>query len=207
MACLRSTLFALALFATACGGEHADEVDLARAVERALATRPICAADAAWKFPARVRTDEPVNRSSVAALDALARHGLLTATASTVTVPQFTFGPGGRTRVVRVPARDYALTDQGRAAHRTYPAVGYGIVGAFCFGTWKAQVTSQKQSEDGMTTVAFTRRLSGVPAWAQDPAVQAHAPNVRRALTADSVPGTSTMHLVKTDSGWVQAGF
>lgn len=204
---VRATLAAAAaLVVAACGGERPSEAELARGVELALAGQPVCAADPAWKFPARIRTDEPSSQRSVAALDALARHSLLTANATTVTVPQFTFGPGGRTRDVRVAARDYALTEAGRALHRTYPAAGYGIVGAFCFGTWEVDVTGRKLSEGGMATVAFTRRLVTVPAWAKDPAVLAQAPNLARAIATDTAPVAGTMNLVKTDSGWVKAG-
>ena len=196
----------LALLLAACGRSSADQGELTRGVERALAAKKVCAADAEWKFPVRVRTDAEVDRLSLQALDALVRRGLLTATTATAAVPTFTLGPGGGTRTATVPARDFSLTAAGTASYTTYPATGYGIVGAFCFGRWEATVTSHKLSEGGMATVAFTQRLRDVPAWALDGAVQAHSPNLRRALATDTVPTPGTMHLVKTDSGWVRAG-
>jgi hypothetical protein len=195
-----------ALLLAACGGPSVDRGELTRGVERALAAKKVCAADVEWKFPVRVRTDAEIDRLSLQALDALARRGLLTASAATATVPTFTLGPHGGTRTATVPAREFSLTTAGAAAYMTYPATGYGIVGAFCFGRREATVTSHKLSEGGMATVAFTHRLRDVPAWALDGAVQAHSPNLRRALATDTVSTHGTMHLVKTDSGWVQAG-
>lgn len=203
----RHTFLLLTLLFSACGPPRADEGELTRGVERALAAKKVCAADTEWRFPARVRTDADLDQLSLHALDALARHGLLTAAAATATVPTFTLGPRGGTRTANVPARDFSLTPAGAASYTTYPAVGYGIVGAFCFGRREVRVTGHKLSEGGMATVTYTQRLRDVPAWALDGAVQAHSPNIQRALATDTVPTPETMNLVKTDSGWVRTGF
>jgi hypothetical protein len=121
----------------------------------------------------------------------------------------FRLGDGGSYRAP-VPAREYMLTQAGREVYRSYEAPGYGTVGAFCFGRWKAEIVSftqpEESSEQKMTVVTYTRQMADVPAWARDPILASYRTGqVRGQGTAPEPP--QRMYLVQTDTGWVQAGF
>jgi hypothetical protein len=205
----RSALVLAALLAAACGTRHpATREELARSVERALSSEQPCIADKHWVLPAKVATNDLFAAELIRGFDALAKAGLVQRAEAVDTVDHFTLGPDGGSRPAVVPAKQYTLTDAGRPFYRTYESPGYGKVGAFCFGHWKAEVASfsdpAESSNGNLTTVVYTRRLVDVPAWAED--------SVLATSRTDRAHGVGTgaqerMSLVQTDTGWVLAGF
>lgn len=181
---------------------------LARSVEAALASERPCIADKSWIFPAKAATNDAFSADVARGFDALVKAGLVQSAATTDTVERFTLGPDGGSRDAAVAAKEYTLTSAGTAAYRAYDSPGYGRVGGFCFGRWRAEVagfTDPAESPEGKhTTVTYTRRLVDVPAWAEVPVL-----STRRTDLAHRI-GTGVqerMDLVQTDTGWVRAGF
>jgi hypothetical protein len=202
-------VLALALLTAACGTRHpANREELTRSVEAALASEQPCIADKNWVLPAKVATNNLFAPEAIRAFDALAKAGLVQRAETTDTVDRFTLGPEGGSRPAVVPAKQYTLTDAGKPFYRTYDSPGYGRVGAFCFGRWKADVASfsdPAESDKGnLTTVTYTRRLVDVPAWAQDSALTSRRTDLAHHIGTGA---QERMSLVRTDTGWVLAGF
>jgi hypothetical protein len=205
----RRTTVLLAVLLTACSsGPGVSQEELDRAVESALAAERPCLADKSWHFPATIVTNDGFSAEGVRALDALAEAGLLTSADTTKTASRFTLGPDGGTRNATVPAKAYALTEQGRAAFKEYDAPGLGSVGGFCYGRWEVEIVGftdpAESSEGNLTTVTYTRRLSDVPTWATIPVLASYSTERARGAAAGSEQ--ERMWLVRTDTGWVRTG-
>lgn len=182
--------------------------ELTRAVEASLADEKPCIGDRAWVFPAKVATGDDFNAETIRALDALARAGLVRSANATDTVSKFDFGGRGSYKAA-VPAKEYTLTDAGRAIYKSYEAPGYGTVGAFCYGRWRAEILKFTQPEESsgqpMVSVTYNRRMADVPAWAQDPILVPHRTGQERGQGTSPEPARQ-MYLVQTDTGWAEPG-
>jgi hypothetical protein len=205
----RRTTVLLAVLLTACSsGPGVSQEELDRAVEAALVAERPCIADKSWRFPATIVTNDPFSAEGVRALDAIVEAGLLTSADTTTTASRFTLGPDGGSRHVTVPAKEYVLTDAGRAAYKEYDAPGFSSVGAFCYGRWEADIVGftdpAESSEGNLTSVTYTRRLADVPSWAELPVLASRS--TARARGATGAGAQQRMWLVRKDTGWVRTG-
>jgi hypothetical protein len=157
-------------------------------------------------FPITIsQTDgnDPLQKGTMAQLDALVKIGWLSEVNGTTTQPVF-FGP--KTSIV-VPAKIYSLTAAGKAAvaPRGFWSAGH----AFCIGHYTVdsitRFTQPQSDPSGMmvSEVDFTfDPFSDVPSWAYSTPVQAAFPNLANALQKSQ---TGDVTLVLTNKGWMDA--
>lgn len=198
-------LIALALLATLAGcsgGQQPNEADLRRAAQAYLDTQyPYCFVISA--FPTRTRDFDVEGTNQ--ALHALAQVGVVSEREiSRTEVPERLWQPA-RTDIYYA----YELTDEGRRYYkRDVRQDKGGSLDGLCFG--KAEVTaikgfSEPSERQGRTQaqVTYSYRVTDLPSWAADRAVQAGIAGLGQALASAEQPLEETRSMVLTERGWV----
>lgn len=196
----------LALLATLLGctdNQQPSEAALRQAAQAYLDTQyPQCVVITA--FPARTRDFDTEGTNK--ALHALAKVGVVSEREIARTeVPQRLWQPA-RTDIYY----SYDLTDEGRRYYKADvgKAKNGASIGGLCLG--KAQVAAIKgfsapSEHQGrrQSQVTYSYRVSDLPGWAGNAAVQAEIGGLGRAVASADKPLEETRTMVLTEHGWV----
>jgi hypothetical protein len=125
--------------------------------------------------------------------------------AGLISLTQTELGMAGR-RVVFQTHAD--LTDVGKGAYLAQlPGLRTKTPG-FCGGHRQVEAIKQftlpsDSSGHKVTTVDYSFRTVGLPAWMKHPRIQSYYVSVKRAVDAEKTPGTDQTLFVRTEQGWL----
>lgn len=141
------------------------------------------------------------NAEKLAQFEALAKAGLLSVKDTQVQGKGGLWGHQGQ----MLDAKEYALTDAGRASYQETERTRARKTGEFCAGHYAVDAIKRFTEPGSLgpytaSEVSYTYSPQNVPAWANNPAVRAAIPQLDRQLQ-ERQEGRAVMIL--TNEGWV----